>query len=395
MDADLIVIGNGVVGLSAAIACRHRDPDLRVILVGPTDRRGAATPAAAAMLAAASEARPTTFEEPAATAWIELLATAVGSWPDWVRTIAQRSGVPSGLVPEITRGMVVVGDEVDEGFDAIHDAAARLGVAMTSIDPTEVDLLRRDEPRRCLRLEDEGGVDPLALLRLLDACTVSSGITRLDARVRRAEPGRVLLENGKTLRAGNVLIASGSGCRRILKPDSPASLTVPVIRFSHGVGLRGRFHPRSVGSMPVIRTPNRPDGGNIYLVPHGGGGRYLGASTSLEDEARYEPTEHEISMVRLAADRYLNSDRLFASFVPVIGSRPATEDGLPVMGMIEEGLWIATGTDRDGLSAAPELSSVLADALVAGSDRIHPGFKPSHARTMAMSGMHHDPSRGI
>ena len=395
MDADLIVIGNGVVGLSTAIACRHRDPGLRVILVGPTDRRGAATPAAAAMLAAASEARPTTFEDTASTAWIELLAAAVGSWPDWVRTIAERSGVPSELVPEITHGMVVVGDEADDGFDAIHDAAMRLGVAMTSVDPTEVGLLRRDEPRRCLRLEEEGGVDPLALLRMLDACTISSGITRLDARVRRAAPGRIVLESGRTLRAGNVLIASGSGCQRILKPDSPASLAVPVIRFSHGVGLRGGFHPRSVGSIPVIRTPNRPDGGNIYLVPHGDGGCYLGATTSLEDEARHEPTEHEISMVRLAAARYLTSDLLFASSIPVIGSRPATEDGLPVMGMIEEGLWIATGTDRDGLSAAPELSSILADALVAGSDRIHPGFRPSQARAMAMSGIPHDPSRGI
>ena len=266
---------------------------------------------------------------------------------------------------------------------------------MTSVDPAEVDLLRRGEPRRCLRLEDEGGVDPLALLRLLDACTISSGITRLDARVRCAEPGFVSLENGRTLRAGNVLIASGSGCQRILKPDSPASLAVPMIRFSHGVGFRGGFHPRSPGSMPVIRTPNRPDGGHIYLVPHGDGGRYLGASTSLEDEARHEPTEREIAMVRLAADRYLASDVLFTSSQPVIGSRPATEDGLPVVGMIEEGLWIATGTDRDGLSAAPELSSILADALVSGSDRVHPGFKPSPARTMAMSGMHHDPSRGI
>ena len=132
MDADLIVIGNGVVGLSAALACRHRDPRLRVIVVGPSNRRGAATPAAAAMLAAASEARPSTFEDPATTAWIELLASAVDSWPDWVRDIADRSGVPSGLVPRTTRGMVVVGDEVDEGFDAIQEAATRLGIEMSS-----------------------------------------------------------------------------------------------------------------------------------------------------------------------------------------------------------------------------------------------------------------------
>ena len=145
----------------------------------------------------------------------------------------------------------------------------------------------------------------------------------------------------------------------------------------------------------MIRTPNRPDGGNIYLVPHGDGGGYLGASTSLERGPRHEPTEHEISMIRLAADRHLAIDLLVDSSRAVIGSRPATEDGLPVIGMLEEGLWIATGTDRDGLSAAPELSTILADAMVDGTDRIHPSFKPSAARTMAMTGTRSDSPGGF
>ena len=395
MDADLIVIGNGVVGLSTALACRHRDPGLRVIVVGPTDRRGAATAAAAAMLASASEARASTFQDAATTAWIELLADAVEAWPDWLREIAGRSGVPAGLIPEVARGMVVVGDEVDEGFDAIQDAATRLGVSAMPIDPAEVDLVRQDEPRRCLRLEGEGGIDPLALLRLLDACTISSGIIRLDARVRRAEPGRMTLENGRALRAERILIASGSGCQRILEPGSHASLAVPRIRFSHGVGLRGRLRSPLAGSMPVIRTPNRPNGGNIYLVSHGDGHCYVGASTRLEDTARHQPTEHEVSMIQKASDRYLVPDLLAGPPRTVIGSRPATEDGLPVIGSLGEGLWIATGTDRDGLSAAPELSTMLADGLVDGSNRIQSCFEPSQARAISVSKAHRDRSNRI
>lgn len=377
--ADLVVIGNGVVGLSTALACRHRHPDQRIVLVGPSHRAGAASPAAAAMLAAASEARPSTFDDPGTTAWLHLVCQAVRHWPEWLAEVAERSRVPSSLVPRIARGVAVVGNEHDPDFDAILQAVKRFGSMSHRIDAEEVGLLRPDEPHRCLMIEEEGGIDPAGLLRFLDHCIEAVGIERIDDRVGRAESGRVLLEGGSTIRSETILIASGCGCHRLLDPDSVSVRALPRIGFSQGVGLRGR--PGCEKSIPghAIRTPNRTDGSNLYLVPHGEGRVYIGATTSLEDRPRREPLPQEIATIRDAADRMLAADVMNDSYRPVIGGRPVSEDGLPVIGELGDGLWIATGTDREGLSAAPELSRRLADSISGLVDRIPPGLKPSRS----------------
>ena len=377
MDADLVVVGNGVVGLSTALACRHRDPDLRILLVGPSDRPGAATPAAAAMLAATSEIRPTTFDDPGSAAWLELVLQAVRRWPEWLAEVAEESRIPSSLLPGIARGIVVVGDEHDPGFDAIEDAARRFESPSHRIAPTDIGLLRSDVPRRCLMLEQEGGIDPVELLRFLDHGIDAVGIQRLDARVRRAEPGRLVLASGTSIRASKILLASGSGCERLLDPGTDLPAALPRIGFSHGVGLRGRANRVGVAPRHAIRTPNRDDGSNLYLVPHGEDRIYIGATTTLEDRPRLEPRALEIEMIHRTAERLFTTDLTKASLDPVIGSRPASEDGRPVIGELGDGLWIATGTDRDGLSAAPELSRRLADAISGTDDRIPAGFKPS------------------
>ena len=384
MDADLVVVGNGVVGLSTALACRQRDPDQRILLIGPSHRLGAASPAAAAMLAAASEVRPSTFDDPGMTSWIELVCEAVRHWPEWLAEVAERSRVPSSLVPHITRGIAVVGNEHDSGFDAILDAVERFGSMSRRIDIEELGILRTDIPQRCLLIEEEGGIDPVELLRFLDNCIDAVGIERLDGRVRRVEAGRIILESGSSIRAEQILIASGSDCHRLLDPESVSFRSLPRIGFSQGVGLRGR--PRLEQSIPrhAIRTPNRNDGSNLYLVPHGDGRVYIGATTTLEDRPRLEPLPHEIATIRCAADRMLANEVLNDSYRPVIGSRPVSEDGLPVIGALGDGLWIATGTDRDGLSAAPELSRRLAASISGTTDRIPACFKPS-SRTSSPS----------
>ena len=381
MDADLVVVGNGVIGLSTALACGHRHPDLRIIVIGPSRRPGAASPAAAAMLAAASEARPSTFDDPGTTRWLELVCEAVRRWPEWLEELAERSRIPSSRVPGIARGIAVVGDEHDPGFDAIERASTRFGSPIREMDAGEIGLLKHGLPRRCLMIEDEGGIDPLQLLRFLEQALDAVDVGRSDARVDRVEPGRVLLESGGEVRSDRILLAAGSDCRRLLDSGSTAHESIPRIGYGHGVGLRGRSPSGIRVPGHAIRTPNRDDGSNLYLVPHGDDCFYMGATTALEDRPRLAPLPREIAAIREAATRFLASELLDGTLNAVIGSRPVSEDGLPVLGQLGDGLWIATGTDRDGLSAAPELSRCLADGLSERTDSIPSCFKPSRKRS--------------
>ena len=45
---------------------------------------------------------------------------------------------------------------------------------------------------------------------------------------------------------------------------------------------------------------------------------------------------------------------------PVLGHRPVSADGLPILGRATETISIATGTHRDGLVSAPEIAELVA-----------------------------------
>ena len=46
------------------------------------------------------------------------------------------------------------------------------------------------------------------------------------------------------------------------------------------------------------------------------------------------------------------------------GLRPGTADGLPIVGRLEETLWIATGHYRNGILLAPWTADLLTSAMV-------------------------------
>jgi glycine/D-amino acid oxidase-like deaminating enzyme len=66
---------------------------------------------------------------------------------------------------------------------------------------------------------------------------------------------------------------------------------------------------------------------------------------------------------------------------PIIGHRPVSVDGIPVLGKISDGIFIATGTNRDGLSGAPRIASLLCEALQGDVAAIPPVMRPSADRT--------------
>ena len=362
--ADLVVVGNGVIGLAVALACHDREPDLRIAVVGPSRRPGGATPAAAAMLAFASEARPRALVDPVEFAWLEFVAGSVRSWPSWLEGIADRAGLPESAVPRIASGVAIVGDAEDPEFDAIERAAERLGTPCAPIDPASLGLRDGSNDRRGLRLDEEGGVDPIEVLRLLESAARAASIEMIDDQVAGVEVSAVHLASRSTLHADRIVLASGAGAHDLLHEELRRRHAVPRVRHGIGVGLRGPVPPAIDDAGLVVRTPIRDDGTNLYVVPHGPGRGYIGATTVLADEPRAEPTAEEVEAITDAVDRLLGSGFVGGRHRTVIGSRPVSEDGRPIVGRLEEGLWIATGTGRHGLSAAPRLAAALAASIL-------------------------------
>lgn len=376
---DLVVVGDGILGLAIALACRARNADLRITVVGRADRAGAATPAAAAMLTAFAEVEADTLADDGRRAKFDLARRSVPRWPEWIAAHADRAGVAA---PSITPGTVVtVTDPVVDGptLVAIREAADRFGVPTESLEIRDVPGLR---PRRtppeapALRIAGEGAIDPIEVLTVLDAAAAASNIRRVIGTAIRLDEGVVTLDTGDVLHAEHIVVANGARASALLDTHPELSARVPRVRFGTGVGIRATLPIDADIPREVVRTPNRPDGHGVYFAPHGPGRFYVGATCEIGDEPRDAPRIAALRRILDAAMDDLSATLGRAECRPVLGHRPVASDGLPIIGRATDTVRIATGTHRDGLVSAPEIADLLAAEIVDGIDAMPTALRP-------------------
>jgi glycine oxidase len=357
-QADVAVVGGGIVGLAAAWHAARAG--LRCVVLERDAVGAGASHAAAGMLAPVAEADP---REPAV---FDLGRRAAARWPGWADELAEATG---GEGPGyLACGTLMVARDRDEAEALEREAALRAGLGV-AVERLRASQARRREPalaptvRLALDLPDDHAVDPRRAVAALHAAARRAGVeVREGAEVARVrlEGERatgVELASGEDVPAGQVLVAAGSWSGAELGLPPPARVPVrPVkgqilrLRDPHGPGL--------------LRRVLRYEGG--YLVPRGDGRYVLGATV---EERGFDTAVTALGVYELLRDA--------AELVPGVleleldeagaGLRPGTPDNLPVVGPAPgvEGLVWATGHYRHGVLLAP-LTADLAVAALRG-----------------------------
>ena len=88
---DVLIIGNGALPLSTAVALLRREPQLRLALVGPRERPGGASLVAGAMTRTFAEVTDGGLNHVGGRLKHALAVEALRSWPQWLTRLAQRS----------------------------------------------------------------------------------------------------------------------------------------------------------------------------------------------------------------------------------------------------------------------------------------------------------------
>src|SRR5687767_754793 len=91
---DVAIIGNSVLGLSLAYELRKRESKLRLAVIGPAGRVGAATTTAGAMINVWAEMAAGQFANPALAERAELGIRAFGMWDALCAELSEFSDVP-------------------------------------------------------------------------------------------------------------------------------------------------------------------------------------------------------------------------------------------------------------------------------------------------------------
>ncbi|QTR03008.1 FAD-binding oxidoreductase [Saccharothrix algeriensis] len=412
-SADVVIVGNGVLGLSTAVRLAYREPRARVAVVGPAARERGASAAAGAMLNCFGEVTAHSSGHPAARARFSIARQALEEWPDWLDFLAELAGPEAaGLRASCVEGTVVVlsarlGQVATDNFAAIGAALAEHGEPHEALAAEDVAGLSPEfpaRPSRVLYLPREGGVDARAVMAALAAAARRLGVALVHATAERlvVDAHRVRgvrLTGGDTVDTGTVVLAAGSAGSALAQAVLPAGAFPPVL---HGTGFALLVEPPRPGPRHVLRTPNRAGSCGLHLVPQRASGTlYAGATNIVTPDPTPGPdiaSSH--SLMRMLCEQL--DHHLAARHVHrwLHGVRPVSVDGFPLIGGCSvEGLLFATGTNRDGFHCSPVIATHLTDTVLgagASDDRFgwftpeRPPIEPTTLRQAIAEATDHD-----
>lgn len=337
--ADVAVVGDGIAGLTCALACARRGLD--TIVLGARSI-AAASRASGGILAPSLAPRPA--DDPAQ----RFLVAARDMWPAWLEVLAEETGVDVPLrlgVLELGAARAPASSGAEE-YSRLLDARD-----VAELEPAL--LVREDGSARFH--ERDGAVELPPLLAALDEALRRRGVRRMDTGARALEiaaDSLVLEAPDGRVAARHLILAGGAWA-----PALGGLPTLPEVRPVAGVtaSLRGERRLRHV----VF-------GAGGYLVPRTGG--LLVGATSREAGFDARVIDEDRRELAAVADALLGADpsRLEAH---ALGFRPMTADGLPIIDRDprDERIVHATGYSRNGILVAP-LAAACVAAVAAGED---------------------------
>ncbi|MEF2247562.1 glycine oxidase ThiO [Paenibacillus sp. IITD108] len=353
MSQSVIILGGGIIGLSCAYEAAKRN--YKVTLIEPGLLGGQASGAAAGMLAPYSEQ----LEQP--DAFFQLCRQSLLMYERWTQEIEQLSKRSVGLIN--CGSLYVCKHEAD-----IQPLLTRLlwqNEWQAGMEQLEREELLQLEPQLSkdivagLYSPAESHVDAPQLVRALIACCQMLRVRLIEQAgaieaVEQTDAGITVKYAAelKSIRAERLIVCSGAWTSLY---ESSFNLALPV----HPIrGQICAYKNNAVTPAHLIFSAH------AYWVMKTDGRLICGAS---EDVAGYntETTEQGIGRLVRASENWLPAlkrQKLFSSWA---GLRPATKDGLPLIGPIDRTgrIIIAAGHYRNGILLSPVTALIAADLL--------------------------------
>lgn len=387
-----VVLGNGIIGLATAFGLVQKtNPSDVIVLVGPRERPGSATLAAAAMLNSFAEIDAGGLDHPIDAARFAMSRRAAGLWPGFEKQVLAAAEHPTIGKSELGGGELgtyvinntATDDLDDENFDAIVDALKAFDEAYSLASPSDIPGYKPQQSYRATRaiyIENEGWYNPRLMVRALErALELSGKVIFHDAAVRRLTTkagtvSHVTLEDGTNLDGDQFLLATGATATDIL---GHSEIDLNVQRVFFGIGTSIEIYSPDAPLEKVVRTPNRGLACGIYAAPNFQGlgaadHTIIGASNFISPTLQNYGRLTSVETLLQGAMRQINSDYYRADLVRVnVGARPTSQDTYPMLGPTSiKNLFIATGTKRDGFHLAPLLCEIMSDLMMGRSDNV-------------------------
>jgi glycine oxidase len=344
-----LVIGGGILG--CAIARELAGAGCRVLLLERGRVGGEASSAAAGILCPQAEAT-------APSPLVDLGVESQRLYPGFVEQVRQETGIDPGYESPGTLVLDITREDAGESLQARRWQQAA-GLPVEAVTAREVASLEPGLGGTILGglyYPRGGRVDPVLLTRGLCVAARLRGVEiREGSPVRRIQfsADRVIgveLEGGGCEEADVVVLAAGAWSSSLL-PSGPQVFPV-----------RGQ-----IVVLESSRAPRRHVliAHRAYLVPRRDGKVLVG---STQERVGFRKGVTPRALLRLVASAISIDPGLEESSLATAwsGFRPATADGLPILGEVMPGLLAATGHHRSGILLAPVTAALVAEQILRG-----------------------------
>lgn len=358
-STDIVVIGAGVIGAAVAFELVRRGAS--VTLVDARTPGHGATQASGGMLAPyteASEGGPL----------LALGARSLQLFRPFADAVRHESGLDLNYKEAGSLHLARTEAQLAH-FESNRATLASMDVPAKMLAPADIRALEpaiAADVLGALHLPSQAHVSASALAHALIVAATRRGATLVEGtrvtRVSREGSTLVAETTTGTLRTSHVVIAAGAWAGAV--PIDGVVDRVPV------TPIRGQLLHLKFDQMPIARVTWDE---RTYLVPWDDGTLLVGAT--MEDVGFDEHTTASgVKGLIDAACRVIPSASAAHVAATRAGLRPATPDGLPLIGWssVAPGVMYATGHFRNGVLLAPLTASLVADAMLDG--RIDPAL---------------------
>ena len=382
----IAVVGNGSLGLMAAIELRRNLPGAEISVIGPADRKFAASTAAGAMANVYAEMEHTSgYLAEINERYLEMGKIGSHRWLDFL-------GDTGGSHCISSKDTFVYLQKNTSSFEELNFQAvvkyARADKVLQELSKSDIDsifpLRAKQNIQSAIKLIGEFSLSVFDLFSHLDSLARAIGINFIDSKVNSINSSEMVIHTKYgSLRFDRIVVTAGAHSKVVL--NNPSMLTL-----FQGVGVAMLINAVRNLEMDklrkgVFRSVNR--GGaqcGIHLVPREDGKFYLGAGNYVS--TIQEPT------IRLDTIRYLLSTlendlvgrecayELTGEFK--LGLRPRSLDGFPMIGPLttNPSIFVATGTNRAGLTWAPFISMEIVSWIrESEASQLIKGWEPERA----------------
>ncbi|AIK96539.1 NAD(P)/FAD-dependent oxidoreductase [Candidatus Odyssella acanthamoebae] len=391
MTYDIIIMGNGILGISTALSLALLDSSLEIGVIGPENREGGASVAAGAMLNAFAELTSTSLKSYAGQEKFNLSLQASKRWDSWIERINDFLEPASQVTYQ--KGTFLLlnsksGVLDSENFYSILKALQEYKEPYEEINPAHIPGLYPLEdcrPLRSLYLPNEGSIDSGKFIRTLkDIASTHYKISFINEKVSSFNlEGHSIIsvntEKGETLSAKDFVLSMGSYSQKLIDTLPQLSRKIPRLLSGMGCSVVVNQDPHNIVKH-VIRTPNRSGACGLHVMPQGQD-LYIGATNNVYCEPK---TQHKVGFTHFLLECALEqiNQNLHKSDMKTChtGNRPATLDTFPLIGETSlKGLWLLTGTYRDGFHQSPFLGDALARKILGLPNELNSIFAPERS----------------